>query len=319
MLTRVASSLVLAIGLGAIACSSDDAQSGGGSPTAIATAQGEPYGIAVDGASVYWAARAEGVIRRWSKATDTVTDLLSTKDEGPRAVLRDGDRLFFTLQASTASDGLWSASAIGGARTQIAPLAQFYSIATDATHVYWLRYATPSSVERAPKAGGAATTVVTGLEGTPRFLAVHGADVYWSALGGDADDAVYKAPIAGGARTLVARARGAAALAVDASGVYVASRDGVLRVPLAGGAPNALAALSDPMGLAIDDASVYFVDQAGGFVRSVPKAGGPVRTIASGQKHPFYVAVDATQVYWTNYADFSVRDEKTGSVMRAPK
>jgi hypothetical protein len=46
-------------------------------------------------------------------------------------------------------------------------------------------------------------------------------------------------------------------------------------------------------------------------VRAVPKGGGPVITIATGQGKPLRLSLDATYVYWTNNLG--------GAVMRAPK
>jgi hypothetical protein len=46
----------------------------------------------------------------------------------------------------------------------------------------------------------------------------------------------------------------------------------------------------------------------------VPLAGGTPTTIATGQNNPFAIAVDATSVYWTEYADYG-----GGTIKKAPK
>jgi hypothetical protein len=54
---------------------------------------------------------------------------------------------------------------------------------------------------------------------------------------------------------------------------------------------------------------MYWVEQSGAIV-SVPICGGTVTTLAKGQTGTS-VAVDATNVYWSNLAD--------GTIMKLPK
>ncbi|AKT39196.1 hypothetical protein [Chondromyces crocatus] len=62
-----------------------------------------------------------------------------------------------------------------------------------------------------------------------------------------------------------------------------------------------------PRGLALDEEDVYWVNQDGGAVLSAPKAGGSVRTIASGYTVRD-VALHAGVVFWTS---------QTGAILRA--
>jgi hypothetical protein len=66
--------------------------------------------------------------------------------------------------------------------------------------------------------------------------------------------------------------------------------------------------------MVIDSTSVYWTtcgDPTGGFVLKVPKAGGPVTTLASGDRLSG-IAVDATSVYWIA----GTPDASSGAVMK---
>jgi len=54
------------------------------------------------------------------------------------------------------------------------------------------------------------------------------------------------------------------------------------------------------MFLALNKGTLYFTDSAHGFVKSIATTGGPETTIASGQKLPYAITVDDTNVYWSN-------------------
>jgi hypothetical protein len=56
---------------------------------------------------------------------------------------------------------------------------------------------------------------------------------------------------------------------------------------------------NSPFNIAVDTTDVYWTDFAGGTVMSVSLSGGSVTTLASGQDGPFGIAVDSTNVYWT--------------------
>jgi hypothetical protein len=71
-----------------------------------------------------------------------------------------------------------------------------------------------------------------------------------------------------------------------------------------------------PWGMAIDATSVYWTtcgDPTGGSVLKVPKVGGTITTLATGDRLSG-IAVDATNVYWIAGSS----DASTGAVMKVP-
>jgi hypothetical protein len=73
---------------------------------------------------------------------------------------------------------------------------------------------------------------------------------------------------------------------------------------------------SRPNAIAIDETDVYWTNRDGGTVMKAPKCGGPVTELASAQDTPTALALDATNVYWTTEGGFS---EATGAVQWTPK
>jgi hypothetical protein len=108
-------------------------------------------------------------------------------------------------------------------------------------------------------------------------------------------------------------------------------------VPSAGGTPTVLAAgQAYPTAIAADATSVYWTNGGSGTcpptnpsctppptgtVMKIPIDGGTPTTLASGQNNPQRIAIDATNVYWTNEGSpgqGSAPSNTDGTVMQVP-
>jgi len=79
------------------------------------------------------------------------------------------------------------------------------------------------------------------------------------------------------------------------------------------GAPTTLAANEVGFYMAVDATNVYWSSLVG-TIKKVPLNGGTVVTLASGQSSPYKLVVDATNVYWVNYGTGA----NDGAVMSVP-
>jgi hypothetical protein len=156
--------------------------------------------------------------------------------------------------------------------------------------------------------------IASGLS-VPSYLAVDSTNVYWT---DEVGATVNKAPTGGGAvTTLAAGGDSFEGLGVDATSVYWTTHTTVSRVATAGGTP----ALLDPhtvnaSGLALDSSSVYFFEDEG-VLNRVALQGGIPGQLAVVQI-PQSLAVDASNVYWTQYPEDGPSGV-TGNVMQMPK
>jgi hypothetical protein len=175
-------------------------------------------------------------------------------------------------------------------------------------------------------------------QSSPVSIAVDKNNVYWTDEypyqgfgGGVIGPAVVKAPLDGGAPTVLAASPAPSGIAVDDTYVYWTDQlggNGVMRVPIDGGATVTLVHGNLDGGqpyqataITLDANNVYFTSPYGpsaGYVMSVPKDGGAPFVIASGQGYPDWgLAVDATNVYWVNSGTNAIY-YRDSAVMMAP-
>ncbi|HWM88115.1 MAG TPA: hypothetical protein VNO33_19815 [Kofleriaceae bacterium] len=183
-------------------------------------------------------------------------------------------------------------------------------------------------VSRLPIAGGSPAILAQVQLSAPGLqvdaIAVDEADVYFtvaerldSSLDFDPDrraGGLFRVPKTGGEPVeLLGGLVHPGSIAVDAGSVFVADQftGTIWKTPVSGGPSEALATNeASPESLTQDDDRLYWsfwgrsdiydiLDNDGGTIRGVAKAGGPVFEVAGGH-HPVGVAADATGIYWVD-------------------
>jgi hypothetical protein len=169
------------------------------------------------------------------------------------------------------------------------------------------------------------TTVGTG---NPFSIALDATYVYWTNAFFGSTGNISRAPLVGGATTLVASGLGSAGvgpfgLAVDATHAYWTinnTNSPVMRVALSGGTPATLASgQSYPQYMAIDSTNVYFTtlgpnaNPSLGSLMRVPLAGGTPTTLTSVDT-PGDVLVAGGSIYWISGGT----NGNSGRILRMP-
>ncbi len=178
-------------------------------------------------------------------------------------------------------------------------------------------------LERVDFNGGNSIPLLSRCHFSPRGMVADDTYLYLR----DGDNKIKRLPVNGGALvTLVDDASACCGLIMDETHLYWARREsgstnnGIFRVLKTGGAVEQVVSVANVENtyfirdLAVDDTHVFWIegktgiqaiDQPGvGAVRKVPKAGGPLQTLADttdGIENPTGIALDDTDVYWSEW------------------
>ena len=271
-----------------------------GSGEVVATGP-TPFAITVDGTAVYWTDIGLQTLSSIPVAGGTATTLATSLAQ-PYYLQHDATSLYVGLY----TDVIDEIPLAGGTPVplQTSNNTILTGLAVDATNVYHGEdYSVPQdcSVVAVPKGGGTRVTLASGGGWNhPVGLAVSGGNVYWGDL---SPGEILMAPVGGGATTTLVAGIAPIALAADATSIYWTDATGaVMKVAQAGGAPVTLATSANAIDIAVDGTDVYWATMAfdtPSTISKVPIAGGAAVTLASGLHTVEGIAVDATNVYWT--------------------
>jgi hypothetical protein len=301
-------------------------------PTAIATGQVTPLGVAADSKHVYWTIeyastgsdQDSGVFVVLPTGSDAGISIATGLPDPANIALDNVGNAYFGCACNF--EGVRKIALDSGAVTILTPqryVSQFVAVARGAVYYYF------SDVLGD---GGAAGlwTVSTSGEGAPTLVVpvAPGGDilgmtadennVYWCmGVSSTATGTILKMPLGGSDAVPLTSSSGALPLgiAVDATNVYWTSQnlaaDGgvgngaIMKMAIDGHSPAvALATTAGLVGaaIAVDTDNVYWIERqtaTEGDVRRVPIGGGAPVTLAHDETfYAFQLAVDATNVYW---------------------
>jgi len=221
-------------------------------------------GIAVDTDNVYWANQLGGSIMKLALLTGGQPVALPTNEDYPQALAVDATNVYWSNFSYTGS--VVKVPIVGGTKVTIASgagMTNTSQMVIDGTNAYFTNLgdgASTGSVMKAPLVGGASSTIVA-FEDYPSAIALWSGSVFYS-HSGVIPPATSKVSVGGGAVTPLS-SLSANSIAVDATGVYLATQTQILKVPLAGGTAVVLSAAQNSSSVIVDATNVYWANSTG--------------------------------------------------------
>jgi hypothetical protein len=273
-------------------------------PLVLASGQAAPQAIAIDDNNVYWANDGDGTVLQVAKSGLGQPIAIATGLNGPGSLAVDATWVYWTvsneIQRAPIGGGAVQTDSkvvayslamhqgvlVGGSIGEVYtvptwnaqatflafPSCDIFSVATDATNVYWTCDGA-DGVSSVPFSGGSVTPLAGPVHPADFGLAVDSSNVYWiDSLNGT----ISAVPIGGGSvTTVVSSQAGPQALSVDSGNIYWAKGKppgAVYKTPVMGGQQTVIASgLGSPAATAVDNTYVYWTDPGNGTVMKAQK------------------------------------------------
>jgi hypothetical protein len=285
----------------ACGCGVTSCTSGLCDPVTLASSQGGPVILALDGTTLYWGADVDRTLSRVSTSGGAATVVYPNRTQ-VRGIAFTALDVFFSRFVFNIIEGGPKAGG-GGSNYTNTQESGAAGIGTDATNVYWATYNT-GLIRSAPigTPPQAPTTLTTG-QLNAYALVVDAQNIYW--ITNNATGTVMQMAKAGGTPTTLAGNQATPlGLAVDANNVYWTNAgDGTVNsVPIGGTTITPIATgRKYPYNVAVDGSYVYWTDLSAGTIEKAPIGGTTITTVAGNQNQPLGLALDASCIYFTSY------------------
>jgi hypothetical protein len=207
-------------------------------------------------------------------------------------------------------------------RTTVAPAYGAGGVTVDDTYVYWAD-SDNGMIVRTLKTGGGAPEVVVAGQLYPNGLLVVGSSLYWTNWG---DSSAHVTAIGStNVTTLATNLASARGIVSDGTELYIAvggttglgTSTEIDAVSTSGGGSSLVVAGLATGGIALAGTELFFPSSTAGTISRYDLSSRVTTTIVTGLGAPLAVAVDATDVYWTDLTNAQIAHApRTGGATR---